>query len=193
MFGNINDRSRRDESSRSLGGKDIKLNVKKSNIYDETTYSISSEDDSDESQKLTKKSKNCKNNKSPKTDELELVKKENIELKLKNDVLMMINNVSESMLKNNNLLFDLVNEIKILHSRLEKLENLFKNELVKNDLKNILIDDTRNDLKDRLIIDNNNLPIGDDSSLNMLSMENNLSTNKSPVSDKSASMLPKIT
>lgn len=192
MFGNIN--SRRDESSRSLGGKDDRFNVKKHNRYYEPTYSISSEDDSDESQKSIKKLKNNKNDKNLKINsrELELLKKENIELKLKNDVLVMINNVSESMLKNNNLLFD-------FNSRLEKLENEsrnksnnsnnFNNEL-SNSKKSIDIIKVIN--KDELD-DSKNKPIGDDSSLNISLTENNPSNSKSPINDKSElSTLPKI-
>ena len=208
MFGNINSRRDANESSRSLGNK---FNLKKPNTYDETTYSISSEDDSNESQKPNNKSKD---NKSLKIDnrELESVKKENFELKLKNEVLMMINNVSESMLKNSNLLFD-------FGSRLEKLENEFRNRLIIDNLKDGSIiyynkqvidnskdpdksfvipqnsvDSLRDINKDESTIDDSkNKPIGDDSSLNIF-VGNNSSTNKSPISDKSAvSMLPKIT
>jgi hypothetical protein len=206
MFGNINktnknDTSRRDmsENSHSSRGKtnvfikpnysirsnryDSRNNKTSNNRYDEATYSVSSEEEeSDESQRFLNNKKQIVN-KTPRINELEFVKKENIELKLKIEHLTKLNNLSESILKTSNLMIDICNEQKLINSRLDKLENEPK------PMNQKLVDHTiLNNHPVNTILNDDILPIGDDSSHSILSMENN----KSQVDDIKLSLLPKI-
>lgn len=191
MFGNINKQeknygSRLDTSeyssiSRNRNNEIVKHNEKlttKSRNYDEATYSISSEEESEESQRSVKKSITKK----LKFGESEVLKKENMELKMKNDMLMKINNVSESIIKNSILMINVINEQKSLNSRLERLENESRNKSINNQSKSEL-------KKDEDI-----LPIGDDSTVD-ISTVCNLITTKSPVKDNLLNnpiLLPKM-
>lgn len=191
MFGNINKQeknysSRLDPSeyssvSRNRNNKIVKHNERlttKSRNYDEATYSISSEEESEESQKSVKKSIAKKS----KFDESEVLKKENMELKMVNDMLMKINNVSESVIKNSMLMINITNEQKLLNSRLERLENESRNKSINNQ--------SKKELKN----DEDILPIGDDSSVD-ISTVSNLNTTKSPVKDNLVNnpiLLPKM-
>jgi hypothetical protein len=188
MFGNINktnknDTSRRNISENSLPSKGrnniyIKPNrydetkyLNRSSRYDETTYSVSSEEESDESQKSVKKS--FKNNKTPRIENIELIKKENIELKLKNEYLTELKltneylfKLSESILKTSNMMIDIFNEQKLINSRLDEIDSNYKQSVIRHNLddlknKNIIMNKNLDDLKN---LDNDILPIGDDSS-----------------------------
>lgn len=200
MFGGINktnrnNMNRRDISENSLSSRGNNRFIKTNNRYDETTYSVSSEEDSDESQK----SINIKRQK-PKTRsdintnktqniinlELETIKIENVELKLKNDILMKLNNLSESVIKNSNLMIDICNEQKSISSRLDKLEQESKN---KNLSKLVTVTNYQKNKTE--LNDDDILPIGDDSSLSILSIDNKFAVDDSLVITKPI-LLPKI-
>jgi len=177
MFGNINNSSRRNERNDNYGSSkdgDNKFKTRKPNIQDQITYSISSEEESEESQKSIRRQKN----KSSKVDELTSIKKENIELKVKNELLIQINKLTESLLKNNSMLFDISNEQQSIKSRLEKLENEQKLKSLRSN------NESRSKLNDGDIF-----PIGDNSF-------STLKESKSPVNndpDKHThSVLPKM-
>jgi len=166
----------------------------KSNVYDETTDSASSEEESEESQRFNKKP----NNKKSRISELESIKKENIELKITNEFLMKLNNLSASILKTSNLMVDVSNEQKLINSRLEKLENDSKNKSIMIN-EQILISSRLEKLKNKsIIVDSKNnsknneddiLPIGDNSSVDV---SGNLT--KSLINDANKPiLLPKMT
>lgn len=141
MYGNINknnknfnfksDLSENSQSSRIRTSRPTNRPVytNRSSRYEEATYSVSSEEDSEESQRPIRKLKrdnivnHNNHNETPRIDELGFIKKENIELKLKNEYLTKLNNLSESILKTTNLILDVANEQKSINARLEKLEN----------------------------------------------------------------------
>jgi len=194
MFGDINktDKHYNDDSNRNHyrpkinNNKSVKSNTyndkserfSKSRNYDETTYSVSSDDDSDESQKSAKKSQN--KNKTPSVNELDLIKRENHRLKIDNEILIKLNNLTESMLKTNISILDITKEQNLLKSRLEKLEKL-KDEPPKNDIQRLVKND------------NELLPLGDNS-LSDTPFTNN-TTSKTPVNDNlppSTFVLPKL-
>ena len=210
MFGNINKNNKNyaykpdvndnSQSSRIRTNRPINRPQysNRSSRYEEATYSLSSEEDSEESHRSIRKINpnninTINHSKTHRIDELELVKKENIELKLKNEYLTKLNSLSESILKTTNLILDVSNEQKLINVRLEKLENESKNKSelesinykLENNLKNELTivnhitdikrklqkfeDDSKNqselDIKQKN--DADILPIGDNSSVDV--------------------------
>jgi hypothetical protein len=229
MFGNINknnknfnyksDLSENSQSSRIRTSRPTNRPVytNRSRRYEEATYSVSSEEDSEESQRPIRKLKRdnvINHNETPRIDESEFIKKENIELKLKNEYLTKLNNLSESILKTTNLILDVSNEQKSINARLDKLENESKdrsdlesiNSKLENNLKNELmivnqIADIKHKLKKLEDVSKNKitdikqinevdiLPIGDNSSVDTSATS---STNLLVEANKSDDILPKL-
>lgn len=215
MFGGINNNSKRfpkdtrdisQSSPRNKNSRFIKTNISR---YDETTYSLSSEEESDESQRSIiikpQKQKIRPDTIKPQTInniELEAIKIENSELKLKNDILMKLSTLSESIVKNSNLMMDICNEQKFISSRLDKLEQESKNKSLNQNLSqsnNRFVSKNINNKPISIsqeLNDDDILPIGDDSSLSILSTENNSINIKLAVDDtlivNKPVLLPKI-
>jgi len=238
MFGNINKNNKNyaykpdvndnSQSSRIRTNRPINRPQysNRSSRYEEATYSLSSEEDSEESHRSIRKLKlnninTINHSKTPRIDELELVKKENIELKLRNEFLVKLNILSESIVKNSNLMMDISNEQKAINARLEKLESEPNNnaqftavnmEQIKNinskllqesDQKSLLtneiliINSRLEKLENKIVNDADILPIGDNSSVDISANNSSIELNKSPdtliiKSDDVLSKLPKI-
>ena len=183
MFGNINTPNRNhksdehDSSSRSIRNESAKnirfiksnINSKTPKFQDDATYS--SDDESED--KSTKKS----NVNKQKITELDLLKKENEQLKMSNETLMKLSNLSESTLKISSLMIEIFNEQKLINARLEKLEN-----------------ESRKSSKTKRL-DDDILPIGDNSSSDLPAFGSDNLT-KSAVNDnsgKKVGILPTMT
>jgi len=223
MFGNINknnknyaykpDMNDNSQSSRIRTNRPINRPQysNRSSRYEEATYSLSSEEDSEESHRSIRKLKpnninTINHSKTPRIDELELVKKENIELKLRNEFLIKLNILSESIVKNSNLMMDISNEQKSINARLEKLESEPNNntqitavnmEQIKNinskllqesDQKSVLaneiivINSRLEKLENKIVNDADILSIGDNSSVDV-SANNSSSDISKPLDD----------